>query len=304
MSWIAVHRASALTPAKPKAVTINNRQYVLYKDTTQSVRFFHDACAHRGAALSKGKVLPDGCLECPYHGWVYDEQGRYRKPRETVFRDRPRDMLVTEQDDLVWVSSNVQEAQPPPAVPFWADDNFSKVCVEITIRQDAQLIIENGIDPTHASWVHANPLGFGKPMEVPRNIVPHGEHGFAFDYHPNPNLPLSRLLGYRDTHNVHAFVVPYTTWSTVHIGKHVLMTYVTILPETEKRSLVRVVVARNFLKSKVFDECFRIMARVILDQDRRILENLDASFKNKGNLDDTDDFLVRRYRECLTKFPE
>lgn len=300
MSWIAVQRASALVPAKPHSVTLKNRKYVLYKDKSQTIHFFPDACVHRGASLSGGRVLSNGCLECPYHGWVYDDQGRHRKPHEPLFCERPRELIAVEQDDLIWVSPADEAAQrPPPTVPCWTDVRYTKVHFEMTIRQDAQLIIENGIDPTHASWVHANPLGFGKAMETPRNVVPHGEHGFAFDYHPNPNLPLPRLLGYRDTHNIHAFALPYTTWSTVHIETHTLMTFVTILPQSNDQSIVRVVVARNFLTPKLFDECFRIMGRVILSQDKKILEKLDAAYKNKGLLDETDDFLVKKYRDSL-----
>ncbi|KAL3817146.1 hypothetical protein ACHAXA_006146 [Cyclostephanos tholiformis] len=35
-----------------------------------------DACPHRLAPLSQGRVDPDsGCIECPYHGWAFDTDG-------------------------------------------------------------------------------------------------------------------------------------------------------------------------------------------------------------------------------------
>lgn len=36
-----------------------------------------DACPHRLAPLSQGRVDPStGCLECPYHGWAFDTNGK------------------------------------------------------------------------------------------------------------------------------------------------------------------------------------------------------------------------------------
>ncbi len=35
-----------------------------------------DACPHRLAPLSQGRVDPQsGCIECPYHGWAFDKDG-------------------------------------------------------------------------------------------------------------------------------------------------------------------------------------------------------------------------------------
>ena len=34
-----------------------------------------DRCPHRNVPLSLGRVLPDGRLECAYHGWQFDTAG-------------------------------------------------------------------------------------------------------------------------------------------------------------------------------------------------------------------------------------
>ena len=39
-----------------------------------------DACPHRLAPLSQGRVDPNsGCIECPYHGWSFDLDGSLTK---------------------------------------------------------------------------------------------------------------------------------------------------------------------------------------------------------------------------------
>ena len=37
-----------------------------------SVSALHDECTHQGMPLSAGEVLPDGTIECPWHGARFD----------------------------------------------------------------------------------------------------------------------------------------------------------------------------------------------------------------------------------------
>ena len=34
-----------------------------------------DICPHRGVPLSAGRIMPDGAVECPYHGWRFKRDG-------------------------------------------------------------------------------------------------------------------------------------------------------------------------------------------------------------------------------------
>ena len=36
------------------------------------VTALHDECTHQGMSLSAGEVLPDGTIECPWHGARFD----------------------------------------------------------------------------------------------------------------------------------------------------------------------------------------------------------------------------------------
>ena len=38
----------------------------------QQVSALHDECTHQGMPLSAGEVLPDGSIECPWHGARFD----------------------------------------------------------------------------------------------------------------------------------------------------------------------------------------------------------------------------------------
>ena len=70
--WYPVALASEVTGAAPRAVRCAGRQIVLFRDTDRVARALEDRCAHRRAPLSLGKIMSDGLLACPYHGWRYE----------------------------------------------------------------------------------------------------------------------------------------------------------------------------------------------------------------------------------------
>src|SRR3712207_1700296 len=73
--------ASALRK-KPVRVEVAGRAYVLFRDGSGQAAALADVCPHRFAPLSKGRVRPDGRLECPYHGWNFDAAGQGRSPSQ------------------------------------------------------------------------------------------------------------------------------------------------------------------------------------------------------------------------------
>lgn len=62
--------------AKPLPVPVAGERLVLFRGADGKVKALLDRCPHRGVALSLGKVTPDGCLECPFHAWKFDGQGK------------------------------------------------------------------------------------------------------------------------------------------------------------------------------------------------------------------------------------
>jgi phenylpropionate dioxygenase-like ring-hydroxylating dioxygenase large terminal subunit len=75
-----------------------------------------DRCPHRAAPLSRGRVV-DNSIECPYHGWRFDQQGRVvvipalgDGPVPSGCRSTPA-AGVTEHLGLVWI------APEPPLAP-------------------------------------------------------------------------------------------------------------------------------------------------------------------------------------------
>jgi 5,5'-dehydrodivanillate O-demethylase len=74
--WMPVAVAAELTPEEPtRFVRLLGEDLVLFRDTTGRVGLLADRCAHRGASLCYGRVEERG-ISCPYHGWLYDTDGK------------------------------------------------------------------------------------------------------------------------------------------------------------------------------------------------------------------------------------
>lgn len=296
--WIALARTRTIT-AKPKKIALNGSSMVAFRNKAGKVVVVPGRCAHRGMDLAQGRVVKD-CLECPYHGWKYVE-GAYQMPFTGTVRENPSPFHFAEQDGLLWGTlAHTDVGSPPPKLVTPGNDPYQTLWFETVIRQSAHVILENGIDPTHASWVHANPFGFGVYEQAPKQIRYTAE-GMTFWYKPNPNTPLSRMLDIDNTYNIHAVALPYTSWSEVHIRSKILVTFVTLCPETPDRTRMFVGFARNFLTSPLFDPLIEGMGRGIVEQDRAILEKVDRVLNDKGHLDPEYDSLVASYRDGLSK---
>jgi len=121
-------------------------------------------CAHLGAHLGVGGSVRDGCIQCPFHGWVYDASGANvaipyadqpnRKARLRTFPTVERGGIV-----FAWY-------HPQCAGPLWDvmdiaeydDPEYGDYEVfDYTIGSCMQEIGENGFDQAHFQFVHSHP---------------------------------------------------------------------------------------------------------------------------------------------------
>lgn len=74
-AWIPIASASALKGLGPERIEVMGQELVVWEaNGTWSV--MGDACPHRLAPLSQGRVDPETlCIECPYHGWQFTTNG-------------------------------------------------------------------------------------------------------------------------------------------------------------------------------------------------------------------------------------
>ena len=60
----------------PTPVRFLDKRYVCWRDNDGEWRVMNDACPHRLAPLSEGRIDREtGLLECAYHGWSFKPEG-------------------------------------------------------------------------------------------------------------------------------------------------------------------------------------------------------------------------------------
>lgn len=162
----------------PLGVRLLERDLVVWRDDRGSVRVWADACPHRGASLSRGRIVrtsdaPGGShLECPYHGWCFDSNAQCVKvPALPQFLPPPghraRAFESLERYGLIWVRLETGQTQPPP---FAAEEDvrLRKVtCGPYDVATSAPRIVENFLDMAHFGFVHEGSLGDPGHPDIP-----------------------------------------------------------------------------------------------------------------------------------------
>ncbi|MBE7728296.1 aromatic ring-hydroxylating dioxygenase subunit alpha [Komagataeibacter sp. FXV3] len=169
--WHVVGFSTDVTPGDLVAVTLMERDLVLWRATDGQVHAWDDLCIHRGARLSKGFVRNDTVI-CPYHGWTYDGCGTCilipAAPGEKPMKKaRAITHHVHERYGFIWVCTGTP-ARDIPVFPEWDDPAYQKVnCGPYRFRSGYRAV-ENFMDPSHFPFVHAGVNGiYDNPDPIP-----------------------------------------------------------------------------------------------------------------------------------------
>ncbi|MDP9900029.1 aromatic ring-hydroxylating dioxygenase subunit alpha [Variovorax ginsengisoli] len=137
---------------------------VVYRTEGGAVAALEDACPHRLAPLSIGRLLGD-TVECGYHGLTFDCDGRCTHapgmPRPPASA-RVRSFPTAESMGMVWVWMGDPLAADRAAVfhlPAYDDPAYSVIEGDALPVQASYLsLADNLCDPTHVAFVHPTTL--------------------------------------------------------------------------------------------------------------------------------------------------
>jgi len=147
----------------PRAVTLMGRPLVLFRDGSGAARALLDRCPHRNIALSLGKVLPSGRLQCAYHGWEFDGTGQCLHVPGLVSGDEAsaaRDAeshATRERDGFVWVwgRAGVEPVGEPFSVPRFCGERADTFVLSYDMRCTLHAALENALDVPHTAFLHS-----------------------------------------------------------------------------------------------------------------------------------------------------
>lgn len=156
---------------KPLGRTICDERIVFYRGPDNVVAALEDFCPHRGAPLSLGRVI-EGKLVCGYHGLEMGCQGKtVSMPGQNVARfPSIRSYPVVERYGFIWVWPGDAGRADPATVPHqeWFDNPAWAYGGGLYhIGCNYQLMVDNLMDLTHETYVHASSIGQKEIDETP-----------------------------------------------------------------------------------------------------------------------------------------
>ncbi len=158
---------------KPLGRRICNEPVVLYRDVEARVVALEDFCPHRGAPLSLGS-LEDGILVCGYHGLKMGPEGKTDSMPGQQVQNFPcvKRFPVHERYGFVWIWPGVEDKADIRQIPHlaWAESSdWAYGGGLYHIQCDYRLMIDNLMDLTHETYVHASSIGQKEIDETPVN---------------------------------------------------------------------------------------------------------------------------------------
>ncbi|MGA3942804.1 Rieske 2Fe-2S domain-containing protein [Ralstonia nicotianae] len=148
---------------KPLGRRICGERMVFYRGQEGKVAALEDFCPHRGAPLSLGFVR-DGHLVCGYHGLTMKADGKCASMPGQRVGGFPciRQFPVVERYGFIWVWPGDPEQADPARIHHleWAESEAWAYGGGLYhIQCDYRLMIDNLMDLTHETYVHATSIG-------------------------------------------------------------------------------------------------------------------------------------------------
>jgi len=274
--WTPVELAHRVR-SKPLAVSVAGERLVLFRDQDRRVAALIDRCPHRGVALSRGRVTPDGCIECPFHGWTFEGDGACRDvPLNTVAPAKRRRLEaipvpVREIAGLIWIYTRPGvDAPTEPVLPAaLTDDTMVHRAFVQTWRAHWTRAMENMIDVPHLPFVHRRTIGrvfrvHMKPDSVMAIDVEETATGLQVTAElDGSSKARTRLHFHRPNLMVLAVPVPRRT----------LQIHVWCVPIDANHTRMIVVTRRDFGRWNPLVRLFDEVNRLVIFEDRALVES-------------------------------
>lgn len=197
-TWYAAMWSADLPSATLVPRTILDEPLVFWRTVNGDIAVLEDRCPHRFAPLSMGHIIGDR-LQCGYHGLEFNATGtcvnnphpNRAVPPGTVARTHP----VLERYSIVWIWMG--EGQPDATkIPDYA--LFDTAPAEQVSKRDYllmaanyELIADNLLDLSHASFLHSGLLGNDAMVDTPTEVERKGNTLWVSRF--TPDVPIPRL---------------------------------------------------------------------------------------------------------------
>ncbi len=179
--WFPISASVELEENPVKKVRLLGEDLVLYKDKSGNLGLIDEPCPHRRVSMEYGIPEEEG-LRCPYHGWLFNHEGRCleqpAEPWNSTFKDRVTTKAYRAQElgGLVFAYMGPEPAPLLPRYDLFVWDNVIRHIGVTVVPCNWLQCMENSLDPVHVEWLHGHYLDYvwslkGRPM--PNNFGNH-----------------------------------------------------------------------------------------------------------------------------------
>ncbi|QCE16319.1 protein TIC 55, chloroplastic [Vigna unguiculata] len=160
--WYPLYLTKNVPEDAPLGLTVFDKQLVLFKDGNGQLHCYEDRCPHRLAKLSEGQLV-DGRLECLYHGWQFEGEGKCVKiPQLPADAKIPRTACVKtyevrDSQGVIWVWLSLKTPPNDSKLPWFenfARPGFTDISTIHELPYDHSILLENLMDPAHVPISH------------------------------------------------------------------------------------------------------------------------------------------------------
>ncbi|MGK7926076.1 MAG: Rieske 2Fe-2S domain-containing protein [Spirulina sp.] len=154
--WLVAHR-SMLPINKPCKITLNGKDYAIWRDSEDRIAAIANVCPHLQAPLSEGWIDPKrGTITCPFHALEFDRSGCLWQ------KDAPKGKPLLESleliivDDLIWTYGGFEPRLPIPELHqrITAEYEFVGVAGIKSIAGDFLTTLLINYDYNHQNGTH------------------------------------------------------------------------------------------------------------------------------------------------------
>jgi len=189
--WYPIALSDEITNEAPLKVRLLMHNFVAFRDTSGKPVVLSDVCVHRGGSLGLGKVKDD-CVECPYHGWQFNDEGQCtfiptQSDKKPPKRAKVDSYPVQEKYGIVFAFlGDLPEAERPPLYDITEFDQEGwRVNRTFSFEVNAyyERSVENGMDMAHNEFVHPNQgaPSVGESIRIhPINVQDESDWGCGF----------------------------------------------------------------------------------------------------------------------------
>ena len=307
---------------KPKAIQLFGRDLVAWRDGNGAPVIMERYCSHMGASLAIGEVK-DGCIQCPFHHWRYDNLGDCVSIPDIEHippTARQKTYVTQERYGWIWVwYGSATPLCPLPEFPAYIDrHNYMPYSFSLNVKTTVRQIIENVFDHRHFGTAHhmklAEPIKFtllndphlAKQLEPPikkeaqlKEFLPN-----LFEARIQSYFGLAGALAQALGLNATTFTVPTDTWPSGHRAtgfvndKEKFVALMALTPVAENQTIARytMMVKKTgfFLLDILYYVLFGWQHEVVAAEDVPIWDTMKPE---KGGAYTKHDREVLKYRE-------